>query len=76
VFGKSRSALTEKIYHMIKPFLEEHGIKMGRDKLDKVLKMYGLQSSRRKRKAGRTHSNYGYRKYLNPAKDKPPYPIE
>jgi putative transposase len=63
---------TEKIYHKIKPFQEEHGIKIGRDKLDKVLKMHGLQSNHRKRRAGRTHSNHGYRKYPNLAKDETP----
>ena len=63
---------TEKIYHMIKPFLEEHKLKMGRDKLDKLLKEYKLQSSRRKRRAGGTNSNHGYRKYPNLAKDKAP----
>jgi len=67
---------TEKIYYLIKPFLGEHGIKMRRGKLYKVLNMNVLQLSRRKRRAGRTHSNHGYRKYLKPAKDKPPYPIE
>lgn len=57
---------------MIKPFLKEHGIKMGRDKLDKLLKDYKLQSCRRKRRAGGTNSNHGYRKYPNLAKDKAP----
>jgi len=63
---------TEKVYHMIKPFLKEHSIKMGRDKLDKLLKSYKLQSCRRKRRAGGTNSNHGYRKYPNLAKDKTP----
>jgi transposase InsO family protein len=63
---------TEKIYHLIKPFLQDHGIKMGRDKLDKLLRDYKLQSNRRKRRAGGTNSNHGYRKYPNLAKDKTP----
>lgn len=63
---------TEKIHHKIKPFLEEHGIKMGRDKLNKLLKTYGLQSNRRKRRAGGTNSNHNYRKYPNLAKDVEP----
>lgn len=56
---------TEKIYHMIGPFLKEHGIKIGRDKLHKLLIEYNLQSNRRKRRAGSTNSNHSYRKYPN-----------
>lgn len=68
---------TEKVHHMIKSFLEEHRIKMGRDKLNKLLKTYGLQSNRRKRRAGGTNSNHSYRKYPNLAKDvKPVRPNE
>jgi len=68
---------TEKIYHIIKPFLIEHGIKMGREKLHKLLITYKLQSNRRKRRAGGTNSNHAYRKYPNLAKDvKPVRPNE
>ena len=68
---------TEKIYHKIKPFLKDHSIKIGRDKLNKLLKTYHLQSNRRKRRAGGTNSNHSYRKYPNLAKDvKPVRPNE
>ena len=63
---------TEKVYHIIKPFLIEHGIKMGRDKLHKLLITYKLHSNRRKRRAGGTNSNHSYRKYPNLAKGKTP----
>jgi putative transposase len=56
---------TEKIYHMIKPFLKEHGIKMGRDKLDKLLNKYQLQSKRRRRRAFQTNSMHRFFKYPN-----------
>jgi transposase InsO family protein len=60
---------TEKIYHMIKPFLTEHSIKMGRDKLDKLLNRYGLQSKRRRRRAYQTNSMHRFFKYPNLIKD-------
>lgn len=60
---------TEKIYHMIKPFLQDHRIKIGRDKLHKLLTTYGLQSSRRRRRAKSTDSKHGYRKYPDLAKE-------
>jgi len=56
---------TEKIYHMIKPFLKNHGIKMGRDKLDKLLYAYRLQSKRRRRRAYQTNSMHRFFKYPN-----------
>jgi transposase InsO family protein len=56
---------TEKIYHMIKPFLKEHGIKMGRDKLNKLLNKYQLHSKMRRRRAFQTNSMHRFFKYPN-----------
>lgn len=60
---------TEKIYHMIKPFLKAHSIKMGRDKLDKLLKKYSLQSKRKRRRAYQTNSMHRFFKYPNLTKE-------
>ena len=60
---------TEKVYHMIKPFLKAHGIKMGRDKLDKLLNKYGLQSKRKRRRAYQTNSMHRFFKYPNLTKE-------
>lgn len=60
---------TEKVYHMIKPFLKEHGIKIGRDNLHKLLIKYNLQSCRRRRRAKSTNSNHAYHKYQDRTKE-------
>lgn len=60
---------TEKVYHKIKPQLKAHGIKIGRDKLHNLLVKYGLQSSRRRRRAKSTNSNHAYHKYPDLTKD-------
>ena len=59
---------TEKVYLKIKPFLEEHGIKIGRDNLHKLLVKYNLQSNRRRRRAKSTNSNHAYHKYSDKTK--------
>lgn len=56
---------TRKLYHLIGPRLQEHKIKMGRDKLFEILERYGLLIRYRKRKAVTTDSNHSFYKYDN-----------
>ncbi len=60
---------TEKIYSIIKPFLSEHGIKMGRDKLYDLLRAHQLLPKRKRRRPGTTQSRHKYFKYPNIVKD-------
>jgi transposase InsO family protein len=59
----------EKLHGIMKPFLEEHGIKLGRDKFFQLLSEHGLQVRRSKRKAKTTNSNHLYKRYSNIIKD-------
>lgn len=56
---------TRKLYHLITPKLQEHKIKIGRDKLFEILERYGLLIRHRKRKAITTDSNHPFYKYDN-----------
>lgn len=56
---------TRKLYHLITPRLQEHKIKIGRDKLFEILECYGLLIRHRKRKAITTDSNHSFYKYDN-----------
>ena len=57
---------TRKLYHMLTSTLQEHKIKIGRDKLFDLLEEYGLLVRVRKRKKARTtDSNHPFRKYPN-----------
>ena len=56
---------SRKLYHLIAPQLELHGIKLGRDKLFQILQKYGLLVRYRKRKAITTNSNHPFYKYNN-----------
>lgn len=55
----------EKLYRLIQPFLEEHSIKLGRDKFYFLLAEHGLQVRYKKRKAITTNSNHLFKKYPN-----------
>lgn len=59
----------EKIHDIMKPFLGEHGIKMGRDKFYFLLAEHGLQVRKKKRKAKTTNSNHLFKKYPNIVRD-------
>jgi len=59
----------EKMHGLMKPFLTEHGIKMGRDKFYFLIAEHGLQVRRSKRKAKTTNSNHLYKKYPNIIRD-------
>jgi len=56
---------TRKLYHLITPKLQEHKIKIGRDKLFEILERYGLLIRHRKRKAITTNSSHPFYKYDN-----------
>lgn len=56
---------TRKLYHLLQSKLEEHHIKIGRDKLYELLGHHGYLLRYRKRKAYTTNSNHPYRKYPN-----------
>lgn len=57
---------TRKLYDMLSGTLEEHKIKIGRDKLFDLLEDYGMLIRRRKRrKVSTTDSNHPFRKYPN-----------
>lgn len=60
---------TEKVYEIIKPFLSEHGIKMGRDKLYDLLRTYHLLPKRKKKSPATTQSRHIYYKHPNLVKD-------
>jgi len=54
-----------KLHIMLKPFMQEHQIKMGRDKLFDLLSMYGLLVKKRKRRVHTTNSLHWMKKYDN-----------
>ncbi|MCK7554398.1 IS3 family transposase [Chitinophaga sedimenti] len=64
-----RSALprigTIKLYHMLKPRLEAHRIKLGRDGLYRLLAGHQLLIQRRKKRVYTTDSNHMFRKWPN-----------
>jgi transposase InsO family protein len=57
---------TRKLYHMLTDTLQEHKIRIGRDKLFDLLEEYAMLVRRRKRrKVSTTDSNHPFRKYPN-----------
>ena len=60
---------TRKLYLMLQPFLAEHQIKIGRDKLFDVLATYKLLIRRRKRRISTTQSYHRFHKYPNLIKE-------
>lgn len=58
----------EKILHLLKDVLHEHGIKYGRDKFYNLLAEHGLLVKRR-RSTRTTNSHHFYRKYPNLVRD-------
>jgi transposase InsO family protein len=61
---------TRKIYHLIKPTLEELQVKLGRDKLFELMKYYDLQIKPRRRYIQTTMSKHWLRKWPNIVKNK------
>lgn len=66
VVGKSG---TIKIYDLVKPDLEKHRIKCGRDKLHKILKENNLNIKPRKKYMTTTNSRHRFRKHPNLIKE-------
>lgn len=56
---------TRKLYIMLHPFLLEHQIKIGRDKLFDLLAAYKLLVRKRKRRIATTQSYHRFHKYPN-----------
>lgn len=56
---------TRKLYFMLQPFLSEHNIKMGRDRLFNLLAAHQMLVRRRKRRIFTTQSYHWLRKYPN-----------
>lgn len=55
----------EKMHGLLTPFLNEHRVKMGRDKFFYLMSEHGLQVRRTKRKARTTNSNHLFKRYPN-----------
>ena len=60
---------TRKLYLMLQPFLLEHAIKMGRDKLFELFAEYKLLVRSRKRRISTTQSYHRFHKYPNLIRD-------
>jgi len=60
----------KKIYHQIKPTFNSHSIKIGRDKLFRLLSEYHLLIKPKRRYVTTTNSKHWLRKYPNIIKDK------
>ena len=60
---------TRKLYELLQPFLLEHQIKMGRDRLFDLLAVNNLLIRRRKRRTHTTNSFHRFKKYPNLIKD-------
>ena len=56
---------TRKLFYLLIPELEKHGIKMGRDQLFELLAFHGLLIRRRMRMVKTTNSNHWLKKYPN-----------
>lgn len=54
-----------KLYELLRVFMREHGIKMGRDAFFEVLSMYWLLVKKRKKRAITTNSFHRYHTYKN-----------
>ena len=59
----------KKVYHQIKPALKDNGLKMGRDKLFKLLSGYDLLIKPKRRYTTTTNSKHWLRKYPNILKE-------
>lgn len=59
----------EKLHGLMTPFLDEHNIKMGRDKFFYLMSEHGLQVRHTKRKATTTNSNHLFKRYPNIVRD-------
>ncbi|HTG56034.1 MAG TPA: IS3 family transposase [Niabella sp.] len=60
---------TDKLHFLLQDAFKEHGIKMGRDALYRLLDRHGKLIRHRRRKPYTTDSNHPYRKYPNLIRD-------
>ena len=60
---------TRKLQYLLKDFLAQHRIKMGRDALFELLMEEGLLVKKRRRKVSTTNSRHRFRKYPNLVRD-------
>jgi putative transposase len=58
-----------KIYHMITPYLREHGIKMGRDQLNELMREHSLLVRKRRLRKPKTTTACWWRRYPNLIRD-------
>lgn len=61
-----------KVYHMIGPVCLEHGIKIGRDRLNELMRVYGLLVTKKRRKRPRTTISGPWKRYPNLIRDYSP----
>ena len=59
---------TRKLYYLLKPQLQEHNIRMGRDQLFALLQKHRLLIRQRRRKVVTTNSRHWMHKYANQVK--------
>ncbi len=60
---------TNKLYHLLSPKFEEHGIRCGRDKLHNILAGHGMKIRNCISKSKTTNSNHFYKKFPNLIRD-------
>jgi len=60
---------TRKLYHVTRSFCAEHGIKMGRDGLNELMREYGLLVRKRRARKPRTTFSCRWRRYPNLIRD-------
>ena len=58
-----------KIYHMIQPFLAEHGVKAGRDQLNELMREHALLVRKRRSRKPKTTISCWWRRYPNLIRD-------
>lgn len=64
-----KSLGTRKLYHMTGPFLREHGIKMGRDRFNELMRENSLLIRRRRARKPRTTFSGPWKRYPNLIRD-------
>jgi putative transposase len=67
--GAQKRIGVRKVYHMITPFLLEHEIKTGRDRLNELMREHGLLVRRRRLRKPRTTVSCWWRRYPNLIRD-------
>lgn len=63
---------SRKLHYMLTPFISAHGMKVGRDRLNELLREYSLLVRRRRRRKPQTTVSCRWRRYPNLIKDHVP----